>query len=97
MICSVWPCTSIPTPSSGPLSTIRLQRNRIVDSGPDDGVGIDVQGQTEQIMIAANEIRETRQPMRRVGVRIGAETKDIALVENQIEGFATAVARLDRP
>ncbi|HVC93762.1 MAG TPA: right-handed parallel beta-helix repeat-containing protein [Pirellulales bacterium] len=75
----------------------RLQRNRIVDSGPDDGVGIDVQGQTEQITIAANEIRETRQPMRRVGVRIGAETKDVALVENRIEGFATAVARLDSP
>jgi len=75
----------------------RLQRNRIVDSGPDDGVGIDVQGQTEQITIADNEIRETRQPMRRVGVRIGAETKDVTLVENQIEGFATAVARLGRP
>ena len=71
--------------------------DRIVDSGPDDGVGIDVQGQTEQITIAANEIRKTRQPMQRVGVRIGAETKDVALTDNQIEGFATSVARLGSP
>jgi hypothetical protein len=75
----------------------RVQRNRIVDSGPDNGVGVDVQGQTEAITIEGNEIRETREPIQRVGVRIGAETKDVTLADNRIEGFATAVARLQLP
>ena len=32
--------------------------------------------------------------MSRIGVRIGEKTKGIQLVENKIEGFATAVADL---
>ncbi len=72
----------------------RLERNRIVDSGPADGVGIDVQGQTESIVISTNDIRETREPMSRIGVRIGAETSDVRLADNRIEGFANAVADL---
>src|SRR5262245_33208938 len=30
----------------------RVEKNRIVDSGPDDGVGVDVQGETESITLA---------------------------------------------
>lgn len=71
----------------------RLERNRIVDSGPADGIGVDVQGQTQQITIAGNEIRETREPMQRVGVRVGPETSQVTLADNRIEGFSTAVAR----
>ena len=71
----------------------RLERNRIVDSGADKGIGVDVQGQTEAITIARNEIRETRQPMERIGVRVGPETRDVMLADNRIEGFAVAVAR----
>jgi hypothetical protein len=70
----------------------RLERNRIVDSGAANGIGVDVQGQTEQITISNNEIRETRQPMSRIGVRIGTETRDVKLADNRIEGFATAIA-----
>src|SRR5438128_11782987 len=62
-----------------------LENNRIVDSGQASGIGVDVQGQTESVTIAKNEIRETRQPMQRIGVRIGAETNDIRLAENRIE------------
>ena len=69
----------------------RLQRNRIVDSGAEQGIAVDVQGQTEAITIAENEIRETRQPMQRVGVRIGPETRDVKVEQNVIEGFAVAV------
>lgn len=72
----------------------RLECNRIFDSGPADGVAVDVQGQTESIVISANDIRETREPMSRIGVRIGAETSDVRLAENRIEGFASAVADL---
>lgn len=71
----------------------RLEGNRIVDSGANQGIGIDVQGQTESITIARNEIRETRQPMKRIGVRIGPETRDVAMSDNRIEGFAVPVAR----
>jgi hypothetical protein len=70
----------------------RLERNRIVDSGAEKGIGVDVQGETEAITIARNDIRETRQPMDRIGVRIGPETRDVTLAENRIEGFAVAVA-----
>jgi hypothetical protein len=72
----------------------RLEKNRILDSGPADGVAIDVQGETEQITLAGNELRETRQPMARVGVRIGAQAGEVRLVDNRLEGFATAVADL---
>ena len=72
-----------------------IEKNRIVDSGDAKGIGVDVQGQVESITITRNEIKETRQPMERIGVRIGAETKDIRLVENKIEGYAREVARLE--
>lgn len=71
-----------------------IENNRITDSGESDGIGIDVQGEVESITLKKNEIRETREPAERVGVRIGPKTKDIQLVENQIDGFATPV---DRP
>jgi hypothetical protein len=69
----------------------RLERNRIVDSGADKGIGVDVQGQTEAVTIAGNDIRETRRPMDRVGLRIGSEVRDLELAENRIEGFAVAI------
>jgi hypothetical protein len=75
----------------------RLEKNRIVDSGPDDGIGIDVQGETEAITLAGNTLRETRKPQRRVGVRIGARTRDVKLIDNTTEGFAVEVSDLRKP
>ncbi len=72
----------------------RLERNRIVDSGAEDGIAVDIQGKTREITLSKNEIRETRGPAERTGVKIGPETKDIKLADNRIEGFATAVADL---
>ncbi len=69
----------------------RLERNRIIDSGAEQGIGIDVQGHTEQVAITANEIRETRGPLRRVGIRVGKETRQISLADNRIEGFAESI------
>jgi hypothetical protein len=71
----------------------RLEANRIVDSGPADGIAVDVQGQTEAVTIAGNEIRETRGSEKRVGIRLGRETRDIRLGDNRIEGFAEAIRR----
>jgi nitrous oxidase accessory protein NosD len=72
----------------------RIERNRIVDSGPDKGVAIDINGETESVVVTKNELRETRQPASRIGVLIGAEASDIRCLDNQIEGFATAISDL---
>ena len=72
----------------------RLEKNRIVDSGPANGIGIDIQGETESITLVKNELRETRRPESRIGIRIGAQTREIQLVENQTEGFAVPLADL---
>jgi hypothetical protein len=75
----------------------RLENNRIVDSGSADGVGVDVRGETEAVTVARNEVRETRRPMDRIGVRIGAKTREVLLVENRIEGFSVAVVDQGKP
>jgi hypothetical protein len=75
----------------------RVEKNRIVDSGPDDGIGIDVQGETEAILLADNRLRETRKPQSRVGIRIGAKTRDVRLIDNTMEGFAVEVSDLRKP
>jgi hypothetical protein len=72
----------------------QLKENRIIDSGAEKGIGVKVEGQTQSVEIASNEIRETRQPAERVGVMIEAEAKDIHLSNNTIEGFARPVADL---
>src|SRR6266568_1757847 len=72
----------------------RFERNRIVDSGGEQGVAIDINGETEAVTIVRNEILETRKPLSRIGIRVGAETKDIRCEDNRIEGFATEIADL---
>jgi Right handed beta helix region len=69
----------------------RIEENQIVDTGAAGAVAVDIQGQTEQIRIAANQIRETRGADGRIGVRIGAETRDVTLAKNEISGFAVPV------
>jgi len=71
-----------------------IENNRIVDSGPEEGVAIDVQGETESIVLARNTIRESRMPMKRIGIRLGAQTGQVDLVDNRIDGLAVAVADL---
>jgi hypothetical protein len=68
-----------------------VENNRIIDSGKSDGIGVDVQGQVESITLLKNDIRETREPAARTGIRIGPETRDVKLIENRIHGFATSV------
>jgi len=72
----------------------QIEGNRIVDSGGDSGIGIDIQGKTRDLVITKNEVRETRQPMERVGLRIGADAANIKLDENQFAGFAHDVVDL---
>jgi nitrous oxidase accessory protein NosD len=75
----------------------RIVNNKITDSGGTNGVAIDVQGETEAVVLADNEIRETREPSARIGIRLGAETKQILVSSNRISGFAADVKQLTEP
>ncbi|TAM78777.1 MAG: hypothetical protein EPN47_20555 [Acidobacteria bacterium] len=72
----------------------RLEANRIIDSGGEAGVGVDVMGVTKDAVIERNEIAETRQPLKRIGLRIGARTRDVKLAANRITGFSVNVLDL---
>ncbi|MBX7166868.1 MAG: right-handed parallel beta-helix repeat-containing protein [Pirellulales bacterium] len=72
----------------------RFERNRVVNTGADTAVAVDVQGQVESIQLVENTLSETRAAMSRVGIRIGAEAKDIELSGNTIQGFAHDVQDL---
>jgi hypothetical protein len=71
-----------------------VEDNRIIDSGGPEGVAVDIQGKTKDVIIARNDIRETRQPMQRTAIRISSTAERIQLAENRIDGFATPI--LDR-
>ncbi len=75
----------------------RIEFNRIVDTGAADGIGVDVQGFTDAIQLSSNQIQETREPMQRIGVRLGENTGTVKLAENKIEGFSKAVTDLRKP
>ena len=71
-----------------------IEKNRILGLTKERGIGIDIQGQTKSVTIAGNEIRETKAPRERVGIRIGPEAEQITLNDNRIEGFAQTVVDL---
>lgn len=68
-----------------------VENNRIIDSGGPEGVGIDIQGQTKDVQILHNVIRETRAALQRTAIRIGSQAQRITVRENQIDGFAADV------
>jgi hypothetical protein len=72
----------------------QIEANRVVDSGTDNGIAVDIEGLTESVMLKGNTLLETRQPASRIGVRISKDAKQIALAENRIDGFATPVVDL---
>ncbi len=72
----------------------RIEGNRIVDSGAEKGIAICINGETEGVVLAGNELRETRKPLSRVGILIAAETRSIEYAKNRIEGFATSISDL---
>ncbi len=70
-----------------------LEANTIVNSGGEDGVAIDITGKTREIRIVRNDIRETRGPAHRIGIRIAKQAGKVQLEENTITGFAVPVER----
>ncbi|MCA8995546.1 MAG: right-handed parallel beta-helix repeat-containing protein [Planctomycetaceae bacterium] len=68
-----------------------IENNQIHDSGDENGIAIDIQGRTRDVEIIDNEIAETRAPMNRTAIRIGADAGTVTLANNSVEGFATEV------
>jgi hypothetical protein len=66
----------------------RVEGNRIVDSGGDNGVAIDIQGMPDGVVLRGNTIRDTRHAAARVGIRIGATAGRIEARDNAIEGLS---------
>jgi uncharacterized protein YunC (DUF1805 family) len=71
-----------------------IEQNIVENSGPADGVAIDVQGGTEQVTLRQNEIRETREAAQRIGIRLGKETREITLVDNTFSGLMKDVVQV---
>ncbi len=72
----------------------RVEKNRVTDSGNEDGIAIDVQGVTAHNTIARNTLTETRGPANRTGIKLGEEVGEMEIADNTIEGFATPIADL---
>ena len=66
----------------------RIEGNKLLNNGPENGATIDIQGGTEGIQIVNNEITETRAPAQRQAVKQGPETRDILLKNNVIRGYS---------
>jgi hypothetical protein len=68
-----------------------VENNRIINSGGEDGVAIDITGQTKDIRIMGNDIRETRAPMNRTAIRIAQQAGKVSIEGNRIAGFASDI------
>ncbi|HUE70036.1 MAG TPA: hypothetical protein VMP01_04035 [Pirellulaceae bacterium] len=53
-----------------------------------------MQGETQEVTIAANDIRETRGPAQQIGIRVVAQTKEIKLAQNRSAGLMKEVVVL---
>lgn len=72
-----------------------VENNRITNSGSDkDGIGIDIQGETQSITIRENQISEVREGGEHIGVQIGKKTANILLEKNEFSGLAVGVKDL---
>ncbi len=53
--------------------------------------------ETEAIVLKDNNLRETCQPLARIGIRLGPQTRAITLHDNRTEGFARPVMDMQQP
>ena len=71
-----------------------MEENTIVNSGGEEGVAIDVRGQTKDVRLLMNVIREERGTAQRTGIRLGEQTQRITVDGNQISGVRNGVVDL---
>lgn len=70
----------------------RFENNRIVNSGGDNGVGIDITGNVDGLEIVNNQIEETRDARARSGIRIAPETGSVHVEGNKIIGVSVPIS-----
>ena len=68
-----------------------VESNRVIDSGGEQGVAIDVRGKVHDLVIRNNTCQETRGAQKRTGLKISPEARKIEVAENRFEGFAADV------
>ncbi|MEQ1829423.1 MAG: right-handed parallel beta-helix repeat-containing protein [Pirellula sp.] len=68
-----------------------LIENEIINSGGEDGIAIDVQGQAKDLEIRGNKVTETRAKANRIGLRIGPQVGKVDSQQNQFAGLARDV------
>lgn len=66
----------------------RIENNRLVNNAAQGGFAVDIQGGTKSIVLAGNEIIDTRGASAPTAIRLGPETSKITLQDNRIQGFA---------
>ena len=71
-----------------------VESNIIEDTGGPEGIAVDVEGETENLTFIRNELREKRDPAKRVGFRFGPKTGEMTLQDNKMTGFATEIVDL---
>ncbi len=73
----------------------RIERCAIRDTGKDKpGIGIDVQGQTEEIQITQVNFENSAEGKQRTGIRIGRDARQIELQDNTFKGCPVQVEDL---
>jgi hypothetical protein len=73
----------------------RIEGCTIRDTGTEKpGIGIDIQGRTQDITIRSTKLENTASGKQNVGIRIGAETQRILLQANAFDGCPTPVEYL---
>ena len=68
-----------------------LANNRVIDSGDENGIAIDILGKTKDVVVAGNSIQETRGPGKRQGIHISKAVERLTLRENVIKGFGNQI------
>ena len=72
-----------------------MENNYIINSGSNgQGIGVNIEGETESIRLQQNQIAEERSQPESVGIRIGPNTRDIILSDNQFLGLTVEVEDL---
>ena len=73
----------------------RIESCIIRDTGTDKpGIGIDIQGSTQDITIRSTKLENTASGKQNTGIRIGKEAQRILLQDNTFDGCPTSVQDL---
>jgi hypothetical protein len=76
----------------------RVEGNTLENNGVQrSGIAVDIQGETEDIAVVRNTIRDDRPAEQRIGIRVGPATRGIQIAENSIRGMMIEVQDQRQP